>query len=190
MVYGILFFGYAKLSVQDQRDNVSRFAIDQNFKIDKYISLKKNLEISAFKSGDTLVCYSWACLGGEYGLFRKIVRGLIDKNVCLYSVTGTHCVDTATDFRALKHAFDLYEDMRFSFLSNKNAMAAKTRVINGNSPGRPIGAKNHTRILDGKEHIVFDMRRKGFSMHAIAKKLNASAPTIKRFLAASRGTNE
>ena len=80
----------------------------------------------------------------------------------------------------------MYEDIRSNFLSNKSLEGVIVRVQNGHEPGRRTGSKNKKHILDGKEKQIKHLYAKGISMNEIAKHMNVSALTIKRFLVSKR----
>ena len=107
---------------------------------------------------------------------------LFKNKIYVYSATSKYCVDESVDINGLVYGFNMYDDIWNTFISYKNTCGARTRVKNGYSPGRPVGAKNYSHVLDGKENMVLDMFAKGASMYAIAKKTNVSTMTIKRFL--------
>lgn len=182
MNYGLIFLGHAKHCAKKQRDEIAAFAQKQKRVIDKFISFDKAPDISVLRPGDTVFCYSWDCLCSERAILRQMIQHFLKQKTYIYSATSKYCIDKSLDLYALVYGFDMYEDIWSTFISYKNTLGAKTRVKNGHAPGRPHGARNYTHILDGKESVVLDMHNKGFSMYAIAKKLQTSAPTIKRFL--------
>jgi transposase-like protein len=86
------------------------------------------------------------------------------------------------DASALKYAFDMYEDIRFNFASRKSVQSAQTKIANGQRVGRPIGKKNSSYILDGKEATILKMYQNKVTMRAISQIMNVSTQTIKRLL--------
>lgn len=184
MIYGLILVGHNKVSSQIQRANIIGFATNKHLVIDEFISFKNVPDLSKFKSGDTIICYAWNCLCQTRSFLRTFIQYLLKNNIYLYSTTSNYYIDNLSDVKKFEYAFGLYEDIRFNFLSNKNSVGAITRVKNGHEPGRKTGSKNIKHLLDGKEQTVIQMYNDGISMYAIAKKLNVSAPTIKRFLVA------
>lgn len=178
MVYGLIFCGYSTLSEQDQRDAILHFASSRGMTIDEFISFNSNPNIFVFKPSDVIVCYAWHCLCKDRSFLRLFIQHIIKNSIDLYSVTSKYHIDQSMDMDAIRYAFAIYEDIRFNFWSRKTAESASKRVI----PGRRVGSRNKTHILDGKEKVIWDMYNNGFSMYAISKKLKVSAPTIKRFL--------
>ena len=182
MIYGLILLKHAKLSTQKQRAGIVEFATTKCLCIDKFISFEDRPDLSQFKQGDTIICYAWNCLCKKQSFLRMFVKYILENNIYLYSATCKYCIDKQADIKNIKYAFELYEDIRFNFLSNKSLEGAVVRVQNGHEPGRKTGSKNIRHILDGKEKEVLKMASDGCSMYAIAKKMKVSAPTIKRFL--------
>jgi len=180
MVYGLIFSGHTKLTDQDQRDGISRFAEKCHIQIDEFISFNNNPNMLMFNTGDTLVCYAWNCLCKDISFMRMFIQHLVKNKIYIYSATSKYHIAPNMDTDALQYAFSLYEDIRVNFWSRKAVEGASKRII----PGRHTGSKNKTHVLDGKEKVVWDMYNNGFSMYAISKKLKVTAPTIKRFLTA------
>lgn len=186
MIYGFIFTKHLKYSAQNQRNGIENFIKKHNLSLDKFVSFDENPDISILKPGDSVICYSWDCLCTERSFLRKIIQFLLKHKIYIYSATSKYCLDKSTDINALAYGVNMYDDIWNTFISYKNILGAKTRVANGKSAGRPIGAKNIKHVLDGKENLVLDMYNHGFSMYAIANKLNTSAPTIKRFLVSQK----
>lgn len=182
MVYGFIFLGNLKHSAQIQRNGIEKFIKKHKLTIDRFISFDKNPDISILQPGDYLVCYSWDCLCTERSFLRQIMQYLFKNKIYVYSATSKYCVDESIDINGLIYGFNMYDEIWNTFISYKNICGAKTRVENGYAPGRPVGAKNYSHVLDGKEKQVLNMFSNGSSMYAIAKKMNVSAMTIKRFL--------
>ena len=182
MIYGFIFTKHLKHSAQNQRSGIEAFVKKHKLNIDEFIPFDKNPDISVLQPGDSVVCYSWDSLCTERSFLRQMIQYLFKHKIYVYSTTSKYYIDKFIDINALLYGFNMYDDIWNTFISYKNICGAKTRVENGHSPGRPVGAKNYNHVLDGKEKIVLNMFSNGVSMYAIAKKMNVSAMTIKRFL--------
>lgn len=182
MIYGLVFLGHTTISSQAQREGILQCARKYKLNIDKFISYKTLPNFNTFQPGDTIIVFAWNCIGKDWLCINNFIKYLLQNSICFYSATSSHCVDQTRDFSQLEYAFNLYEDIRFNFLSGKNINGVKTRIANGNSAGRVMGSKNKRHVLDGKEKTILQMFSSGASMYAISKKLKVSAPTIKRFL--------
>lgn len=182
MIYGLIFLEHITTTSQKQRDAIVDFAKQHHFKIDNFIFYNTKPDITLFKTGDSVIVFTWNCLCARGAVLNTVIRHFIKNKINLYSVTSNYCIDESKGFNRLDYAFGLYEDIRFNFLSERSICGAKRRIANGHAPGRPNGAKNKHHVLDGKEKMILKMYSNGISMYAIAKKLKVSAPTIKRFL--------
>ena len=182
MIYGLIFTGNTIVTSQDQRDAIVAYANKHNLKIDQFILYNERPDMTLFEPGDSVVFFAWDCICNKRTFLNTIVQHFLKNNICMYSTTSAYCIDDKTNFKQFEYAFNLYEDIRFRFLSGKSIGGAKVRVTNGHAPGRPFGSKNKRHVLDGKGKAILHMYSNGASMYAIAKKLKVSAPTIKRFL--------
>lgn len=184
MIYGLIFHNASNITSQEQRDAIVRYADKNHLKIEQFIFYNDRPDITLFKSGDSVIFFAWCCICDKRTLLKSLLQHFLKNNIRVYSTTSAYCVDGAIDFKQLEYAFNLYEDIRSNFISNKNRAGAKRRVANGYALGRPQGAKNKRHVLDGKEKQILKMYSNGASMYAIAQKLKVSGPTIKRFLSA------
>lgn len=182
MIYGLIFLGHSKINAEAQRGCIEKFAKKRGLHIDEFISFQDNPNIIKFQSGDTLICYSWSCICKTRSFLQTFIKYILRNRIYLFSLNSKYYIDSTIDFAQIEYAFNLYEDIRFNFLSNKSVDGARKRVENGFAPGRHPGSKNVRHALDGKEKVVWDMYNSGVSMYSIAKKMRVSAPTIKRFL--------
>lgn len=182
MIYGLIFLRHPVLTSQEQRDGIINYAKLHGLQIDKFISYNERPDITLFHAGDSIVLLAWNCICAKRSVLNTLVKYFLKNNIKLYSATSGYCIDNTVDFGAFEYAFNLYEDIRFNFLSAKSTAGVRVRVANGYAPGRHLGSKNKRHVTDGKETEILNMYSAGHSMYAIAKKLKVSAPTIKRFL--------
>lgn len=182
MIYGLILLKHAKTSTQKQRAGILGVATEKHFHIDKFISFEDKPDLSLFKPKDTIICYAWNCLCKKRTFLRLFIKYVLENNIYICSATSKYCIDKQADIKTFERAFELYEDIRFNFLSNKSLEGVVVRVQNGHEPGRKTGSRNVRHILDGKEKAILKMYADGCSMYAIAKKIKVSAPTIKKFL--------
>jgi len=182
LIYGLIFLEHTPVTSQQQRDEILKYAKKHNFNIDKFVSYKHQPDITLFESGDSVVFFAWNCICKKRTVLNNFIRYFLKNNVCMYSATSEYCLDGEKDFNQFEYAFNLYEDIRFSFASGRSIDGVKTRIANGKAPGRHKGARNRRHVLDGKENSVLKMYSNGDSMYVIAKRMKVSAPTIKRFL--------
>ena len=127
MIYGLILLKHAKISTQKQRAGILDFATEKHFHIDRFVSFEDRPDLALFKSGDTIICYAWNCLCKKRTFLRVFIKYFLENNIYIYSSTSKYCIDGQTDIKIIKHAFELYEDIRFNFLSNKSLEAAIVR---------------------------------------------------------------
>lgn len=182
MIYGAIFLEHNQLSRQKQRDGITSFAKKKHLKIDSFLSYADMLNLDVIKPGDSVVFYAWSCVGDTRPQLKKTIGYFAENNICFYSATSEYCADKRFDFKQLADAFKLYEDIRFSFISNKSFKAVRHRIEHGIPTGRHKGTKNKTHVWDGHESEIISMYANGETMYSISKKLNLSNPSVKRCL--------
>ena len=190
MIYGLILYNHPKINTQKQRAVIVRFAKKNGLSVDNYMAFHENPDLSLFNSGDTILCYAWTCLCSKRSFLRELIPYVLKNNIYLYSATSKYCINPETNIKAFEYAFTLYEDIRFNFLSHKSLEGIQTSIKKGYKPGRQIGSRNKTHVLDGKEKQIIKLYSAGISMNKIAKRLGVSAPTINKFLASKKQTQE
>ena len=185
MIYGMLFVNHTLYSSATQRAGIASFCKKNGIIPDAFLSYRDMPDMGEVNPGDSVVFYAWSCVGKTRSQLKKVIGYLLQNKINFYSATGKYNAATGADFNHLSHAFDLYEDIRFNFISDKNLAVVRARVASGQSLGRPRGAKNRTHIWTKHESKILSMHDAGFSMYRIARELNLTAPAVKRCLIAN-----
>lgn len=184
MIYGMIFLGH-RTDAPTQRRAIAAFAKKMGLKIDKYLSYDDAPDFATVRPGDSVIFYAWYCVGKTRPQLKRAIGYLLENKIHFYSTLSNFCADTSFDFEQLARAFGLYEDIRFSFISDKNLDAANRRIAMGRQSGRHIGTKNKTHVWDDFAPRILSMHRAGVSMYRIAHDLNLTAPAVKRCLVAN-----
>ena len=185
MVYGMLFVNHTLYSSAIQRAGIASFCKKNGLTPDGFLSYRDMPDVGEIKPGDSVVFYAWSCVGKTRSQLKKVIGYLLQNKINFYSATGKYNAATGADFNHLSHAFGLYEDIRFNFLSHKNIAATRRRIARGGSVGRHLGTKNKTHVWDKYAPRIVSMHRAGLSMYRIAHDLNLTAPAVKRCLTAN-----
>lgn len=185
MVYGMILINNGMYTRQKQRAGIVSFAEKSGFNIDSFMAYSENPNLDIIKPGDSVVFYAWSCISRTRPQLKKCLDYFVKNRVCFYSSTSNLCIDKNFDFNQLAISFDVYEDIRFDFVSNKNVAGVHSRIAMGKPSGCHTGAKNKKHIWDRYESKILSMHANGDSMYSIAKELNLNAPAVKRCLVAN-----
>lgn len=185
MVYGMVLVEHSLWSSQAQCDGIVGFAKKNGLKIDSWLTYSDTPYLECIKPGDTVVFYSWGCVGKTRPQLKKCISYFLENKIYFYSATSEYCAGAGCDFNQLATTFALYEDIRFNFISNKNIEAVNRRIARGISAGRHRGTKNKTHVWDPHKSEILQMYKSGASMYSIARKLNLTDPAVKRCLVAN-----
>lgn len=184
MIYGLIFLNH-RTSAIAQRQSIVQFAENKGYTIDDFLSYSDLPDLTRVKPGDSVIFYAWYCVGKTRPQLKKTIKYLIENRIYFYSATSDFCADQKFNFDQLAHAFALYEDMRFNFISDKNLDAVNRRIAMGCPSGRHKGTKNKRHVWDAYESQILSMYKSKQSMYSIAKELKLTAPAVKRCLAAN-----
>lgn len=184
MIYGLIFLQHGRISAQEQRKGIVRFAKKQGLKLDGFLSYSELPEFTKINPKDSVIFYAWYCAGKTRPLLKKCINYLIENKIYFYSATSDFYANKRFDFEQLFRAFALYEDIRFSFISDKNMAAVGRRAARGIHAGRHKGTRNKTHVWDELESQILSMYATGHSMYAIGKNLNINSAAVKRCLVA------
>ncbi len=130
MFYGLVLLKHTKISTQKQRADIFGLAKEKKIPMDKFVFSEDKLEISQFKSGDTIVCSAWSCL-----CKRSFLRGLYEdirfnflshKNteVVVVRVQNGHELGRRTGSKTVRHILDVKEKSVLEMYESKQSMYA------------------------------------------------------------------
>ena len=192
-----MFYGYIRVSTQEQNLENQKKAISEKYKIRKWIEEKRSGTVDFHKrnlgklieqlnEGDTLVVTEISRLGRSLNMIFDIIKELQNKKVRVIAIKNNFDLNPQkkNDITAqvLMLAFGLSAQIERDLISERT----KQGLIVAKSKGKVIGRRKGEMIYNVKlrKHQRKIMRdyKSGMSINAIAIKYHVTWVTAKRFI--------
>ena len=193
-------FGYIRVStdkqtVENQRYEISKFAKQQNFKINGWIEEtvsgtkapdKRKLGelLKEVKNGDTIVCSEISRLGRSLYMIMDILSICMTKGVTIMTIKDNFVLHDDIQTKVLAFAFGLSAEIERNLISQRTKEALEVKRKSGVKLGRPKGSFNkHTKLSD-YEDVIRTLILKDNTYAEVARLFKVDRSTLKRFCAA------
>lgn len=192
MIVGYVRVSTGKQHPENQRDEISRYAVANSYEIDKWvvevISGKKSYNgrklgrtISQMKKGDTLIVSEVSRLSRNLTDIMTIMGICLKKGVNIYTVKEKYRFDDSINSKILCFAFGLVAEIERNLISMRTKEALALRKSDGVTLGRPKGSANKINILIDNIDAIRDMQAEGCTVRSICRHFNVSKDTWYRF---------
>jgi Site-specific recombinases, DNA invertase Pin homologs len=193
MVIAYLRVSTEKQFLENQKEEILRFAEKRNFSIDKWctetISGKvatQNRKISrvfkSMKPGDVLVVTEISRLSRTLLEIMNILNLCIQKGVILYSTKDGYVFQDDINSKVLGFAFGLVAEIERNLISIRTKEALARRKKEGKLLGRKKGYSPKMEILRKHRKDIEKQLQKGSSSKIIAKSMGVSRSTVQRYI--------
>lgn len=193
MIYGYIRVSTDKQTVENQRFEINNFLKNQKLSADSWIeetiSGIKNYDkrqlgklLKRLKSNDILVCTEISRLGRSLFMVMEILNICMKKNCRVWTIKDNFRLGDDIQSKVLAFAFGLSAEIERNLISQRTKEALARKKADGSILGRPKGSLSHKTKLTGKEKIIFNMLKEGYTKVEIIKNLHVSKGTLYRFL--------
>lgn len=192
-----MFYGYIRVSTQEQNLENQKRAISEKYKIKKWIEEKKSGTVDFHKrnlgqlieqlnEGDVLVVTEISRLGRSLNMIFEIIKELQNKKVRVIAIKNNFDLNPQKKnditSQVLMFAFGLSAQIERDLISERT----KQGLIVAKSKGKVIGRKKGEMVYNVKlrkyqRQIMRDYKG-GMSINAIAIKYHVTWVTAKRFV--------
>lgn len=192
MVAAYLRVSTEKQTLENQRNEIIRFAESRNMHIDKWVTevvsgrkrgsdRKLGALVRRLKCGDTLIVTELSRLSRTLTEIMTIVGELLRKKVRLYSTKDRYAFDDTINSKVLCFAFGLVAEIERNLISMRTREALALRRERGVVLGRRKGSLKKTQVLiDRKAEIVAKLNN-GKSIAEICREYDVSRSTFDIF---------
>ena len=188
MIIGYLRVSTGKQHVENQKEEIQKFATRRNLKIDKWVtevvSGKKNEHdrklgklLKSLRKGDVLIVTELSRLSRTLLNIMSILHRCLEKEIIIYSTKDGYAFDNSINSKVLAFAFALVAEIEHNLISMRTKEALAHRKSEGVRLGRPLGAIKQQVILENKEEI-HRLLKSGVSVSAVCRMYNVSRETF------------
>lgn len=184
MTYGYLRVSTDKQTVENQRNEILRYAHDKGFKVDTFIDVEmssrksmrdRKLEdlFSSLNSGDTLIVSELSRLGRSTQEVLHTIEKLMVLEVELHMIKQGQVInpnnknDITT--KVMVTFMGLFAELERDLISQRTKEALKARKDQGVTLGKPKGTLQKSKYDEHKERIL-ELKELGLSLNKIVKK--------------------
>ncbi len=193
MTIGYLRVSTSKQLLKNQQDEISRYAQENNLKIDQWImevvSGKKSHNgrrlgrtISKMKKGDTLIVSEVSRLSRNLTDIMTIMGNCLKKGINIYTTKERYKFDDSLNSKILCFAFGLVAEIERNLISLRTKEALALRRSEGKILGRPKGSSPKLQTLLHNHSKIQKMLQNGESARTIYRHFKVSKDTWYKYL--------
>ena len=193
MVYGYIRVSSDKQTVENQRFEITGFAIKNGIIIDGWIeeiiSGTKNYDkrklgklLGKVKDGDLIICAELSRLGRTLFMIMDILNICMNKNCRVWTIKDNYRLGDDIQSKVLAFAFGLSAEIERNLISQRTREALARKRMEGVVLGRPLGSKSSKVKLSGKEDFIRNLLLHKVPKIQIAKILRVNRMTLDNFI--------
>ena len=193
MIVGYLRVSTGKQHVENQMDDITRYAAAQNWSIDKWVTevVSGKQEVKArklgsvlkkMKRGDTLVVTEVSRLSRSLTEIMAILGSCVKRGINIYTTKEKYQFDDSINSKVLCFAFGLVAEIERNLISMRTKEALAARKAEGKRLGRKVGFCPKMAILLENSAQIYAMLDQGLSHKVICSRFNVSRATFHKFI--------
>lgn len=192
MIVAYLRVSTEKQTLENQRNEIARFAESRNLHIDKWVTevvsgrkrgrdRKLGAVVRRLKRGDTLIVTELSRLSRTLTEIMAIVGELLRKGVRLYSTKDRYAFDDSINSKVLCFAFGLVAEIERNLISMRTREALALRRERGVVLGRRKGSLKKMQVLIDRRSEIVERLNGGASIAELCRTYNVSRSTFDIF---------
>lgn len=193
MIVGYLRVSTGKQHIENQMDEITRYAASQNWAVDKWVtevvsgkrevrSRKLGRLLKTLKRGDTIVVTEVSRLSRSLTEIMAIMGSCVKRGVNIYTTKEKYQFDDSINSKVLIFAFGLVAEIERNLISLRTREALAARKAEGKKLGRKQGFCPKKKFLMDKADVVSEMLSRGCSHKTIYSTLKISKSTFYKYL--------
>ena len=200
MIYGYIRVSTDKQTVENQRFEIERFALQQQMQIDGWIEetisgtknyTKRQLGrlLKKVQRGDLIICAELSRLGRSLFMIMEILNICMNKECRVWTIKDGYRLGDDIQSKVLAFAFGLSAEIERNLISQRTKEALARKKAEGVILGRPKGRLTLNSNCEKKREWICEMISHGMPKTDIAKNLHIARGTLYRFLSNAATTS-
>lgn len=191
MVVAYLRVSTGKQHLENQKNEIIRYALSQNLSIGQWIeevvsgktdreSRKLGKVVRGLKPGSVLIVTEISRLSRSLHEIMLIMKHCIDVGVVIHSTKERYVFDDSLNSKVLSFAFGLAAEIEHKLISQRTREALAVRKANGQHIGRKSGSDYlYREVLENKTRII-DSIKKGLTIKEVCRVFGFSRTILKK----------
>lgn len=192
MIIGYLRVSTEKQNLCNQKEEITKFALEKNFVIDKWVMEtvsgkidRKNRKLGSalgkMKKGDTMIVTEVSRLSRSLTDIMTIMGMCLKKGINIYTTKERYAFDDTINSKVLCFAFGLAAEIERNLISMRTKEALAVKRAEGVILGRRKGSCIKMQLLQTRSAEIDTLLRRGWSVARICRHLKVSRSTFYKF---------
>lgn len=192
MVVGYIRVSTEKQHLENQVDEIERYASQNGLSVDQWVSEivsgKKNVTgrklgrlITRMNKDDTLIVSEISRLSRTLTDIMTIMGKSLEKGINIHTVKEQYRFDNSINSKILCFAFGLVAEIERNLISLRTKEALALRKAEGKTLGRQKGYTPKMSLLIGKKNEIIKLRERGVKTSEICEKFGICRDTYYKF---------
>lgn len=193
MVIAYLRVSTHKQHLDNQKDEIERYALNNGIQIDRWVtevvSGKKSTRerelgklLKKMKGGETILVTELSRLSRTLHEVMAIMAVCLEKGITIYSTKDGFSFDDSINSKVLSFAFGLVAEIEHKLISQRTKEALAHRRSEGIILGRRAGSSPKIKLLNDNQNDIVNRLSLGHSQAQICRDYKVSVTTFKVFL--------
>lgn len=193
MIVAYLRVSTGKQNLENQKEEIRKFAQDKGWNIDKWVEevvsgttsqkyRKLGNLLKKLKKGDTLIVTEISRLSRTLTEIMTIMGLSLKKGVNIYTTKEKYTFDDTINSKVLCFAFGLVAEIERNLISMRTKEALALRKAEGVPLGRKRGSNTKIIYLRECKGQIMSMQDRGLSKSRICRELKVSRGTFYKYL--------
>ena len=192
MIVGYIRVSTGKQHPENQKDEITRYAISNNWEIDRWVievvSGKTHVKgrklgnlLKRMKKGDTLIVTEISRLSRSLTDIMTLMGKCMSKGINIYTIKEKYCFDDSINSKVLCFAFGLVAEIERNLISMRTKEALALRKAEGKQLGRMHGYCPKMAVLENDKERIRQLIMEGVPSKEIYMEYNVSKSTFAKF---------
>lgn len=192
MVVAYLRVSTGKQNLENQKDEIQRYAAHKGIKVDRWVTevasgktQRQNRQLGqllkSLRRGDTIIVTEISRLSRTLHEVMAITGRCLERKITIYSTKDGYSFDDSINSKVLSFAFGLVAEIEHQLISQRTREALHLRRSEGVKLGRKRGSSPKMQILVDKRDELVELIEAGKSIMDICRHFEVSRDTLRNY---------